>query len=63
MLIWQGTLIGKRSVLKTDVGVKADGGSSPSLVVQYFGKNFKICRYMVRCPSGLWCSPAKGVNG
>ncbi len=50
-LIWQGTLIGKRSVLKTDVGVKADGGSSPYLVV------------LVRCPSGLWCSPAKGVNG
>lgn len=30
---WQGTLIGKRTVLKTVVAVKSDEGSSPSPVV------------------------------
>jgi hypothetical protein len=29
--LWIVTLIGKRTVLKTVVGIKADGGSSPSL--------------------------------
>lgn len=30
--LWQRTLIGKKLVWKTSVGVKADGGSSPLVV-------------------------------
>lgn len=47
--LWKVTLIGKRLVLKTSVGLKADGGSSPSPSLLYArGANGQ------QQPSKLW---------